>query len=251
MLIPRIGMPGVLFCVKPAMNGEPAVFSPAQIVRVREYGTTMALVNLQVFGDGDDMIEYKSAVSYNEGGNVEGTFCYFDEKERTGPRVEIVEAAHDIIHGREIVKAGAKGEWDQLLNTITFPVEFIEGMHPDQKPTYRADDFIDWHVARLVMPKGYQIIVQPVRNDDGRERPDERRQYMEDLMDEWSNSEWGTPFPSTVRRRWARGDMRQRALNDIKRLDEEAGKRARVPMIEDQTDRRGEAATRGRETANV
>ncbi len=55
----------------------------------------------------------------------------------------------------------------------------------------------------------------------GRELPGERQEYLNDMLEEWENAEWTTPFPSTVRRRWQRGMFRQRAVEENKRINKE------------------------------
>lgn len=235
MLIPRIGGPDVLFCVRPAKDGKEAAYRPAKIVSIGHYDNKGATVNMQVFTDGSNDVEdlgdeakkgmiWKPSVAYDEKSEKAGTWKY--ALYVPGPRVEIIEIRDDIQHGREIIKKGAMGTWDQLKNTIRFPDEFIEGKHPDQQPEYAANEFIDWHVARLVMPEGYLVMAVPAPLQDGKERPHERQEYLNDLLEEWANDPM-TRFPSSVRRVWGRGAMRQGMVDQIKREQEELANQER------------------------
>jgi hypothetical protein len=232
MLIPRVGM-SCLYVVNPsvpAVEGQewqpPTDVRAALITKIDSYGPNGAFCTLSVMGaDGsDNEAGYKVGVKYNEKGEEAGTFMYMDESQLSGPRIEIMEVAWDITHGRETVKKGAKGVWDQLRNTIRFPTEFIEGMGQGQEPQYKANEFIDWHVARLVLPKNYIMAIQPYSSKEslsGRETPGERIRYVQDVMEQWENAEWGTPFPSSVNRRWARGDARQERLQHWRQEQEQ------------------------------
>lgn len=262
MLIPRVSHP-CLYCVKAGTPDAAPVERPAMIVRVNAYDPTSASVNLQVFTDGigdsnyfgnqsEQGLVHVPEARYDAGAMEIGTFRYLDEKSMRGPRIEEIRVTNTILHGRETILKDAPGIWDQLKNTLRFPTEFIEGMHADHQPEYKADDFIDWHIARIFLPKGYVVIVQPAPID-GRERPSERGEYMDDLMEQWENSEWGTPYPSTVQRSWPRGGARRRMIEDIDRQvkseDRPTIPGRRTPLIPSETGV-GEEIDRGVERSN-
>lgn len=195
MRIPKSGM-RVGFVMRPASKDDkiPAEIRPAEITRVHNYSSDSATVNLIVTLDGPTDVEIVRSKGY---GNIDGfhlhcTNVNFDQNEQremtfhfyemTPHSVEDVIVRADIMHGREMIRAGAIGVHDQLKNTITFPREMVQNCPTDMETIYRADLFIDQHCARLDAPNGH-IWINTRAIDDGTERPWEHNRFLESNRD--------------------------------------------------------------------
>jgi hypothetical protein len=204
MRIPRSG-DDVLFCIDEGsadFNTKPQ-FRPGQVLNVTNYAPNSAVVTLAVhIGQGDrDFLpnDYqpqqgivpciqRDSCQYSKEPK-KGHWCYFEDAYPVihGYNVEEISADGEITHGRDIIRDGAMGIWDQQRNTVAFKREDVKWQDgsgktydmPEQyEAIYPADYFLDQHVSRVKVPETYRTIVKWVQTDGQKETPDERRKYI-------------------------------------------------------------------------
>lgn len=248
MRIPTIGE-DVLFCLRAATAGQPAELRPAKITKIWGYGPDRATCDLFIFLNGEadrQMLEsekasvapmavegfcgsYTSASwSPKQDGMAISQFCYMPEKSFN---IESIVIEYEITHGREKIRAGAVASWNQEKDTLTFDKADITGGHPDMVPSFAAQEFFNWHMARIQLPEGYGIIVDVVESD-GSESPDERAGLVYDIVRQNRD-------PIYRRMRWY-GDLdapEAGSLRKAKEMAESRRQRRRLPA--DEGDRPG------------
>lgn len=192
MRIPQVGDP-ILFVLRAAKPDDklPAIIRPGVIVNVGSYGPKHAEVNAVITIDGtndtiaarnsnvramNDLQAWATSVSYSEAKNNEAdTWHYAEDVYKSCEEFRVI---GPITHGRETIRKGAVGVWDQAKDTITFCAADVQGLHEDDTPSYPAQKFIDLHCARLEAPEG-MIWMQEVRmREDDSEAGCEREQMM-------------------------------------------------------------------------
>jgi hypothetical protein len=216
MRIPTVSEP-VLFCLKAASPEDniPAEMRPARITKVWGCTPDNATVNLMVDLDGPNdvsgMLKAKSD-SYVEGFQMwrssaeydpkcgEGTWCYVDDVYKYEEHVEQIIVKYEITHGRETIRAGAKGIYNTEKNTISFDNSDVTNLNTDLGAVYPADKFINQHISRMQAPAGFMPMIAIVESD-GSEDPAERSAMIADMIRTMKDQEYremrmaGMPAP--------------------------------------------------------